>query len=83
MDKLGKGLFWLGFIILIGVIFAYLIIMLAGSVAFATTSAVLSICVIILVGTLLMVMGRGYEHRAARKREAKLTEHTEQETSSK
>lgn len=41
MDTLGKGLFWLGFIVLIGVVFAYLIMMIAGSIAFATTTAVL------------------------------------------
>lgn len=72
MDTLGKALFWLGFIVLIGVVFAYLIIMLAGSVAFATTTAVLSICAVILIGALLMLMGRGYERRAERKRDREL-----------
>ena len=72
MNTLGKGLFWLGFIILIGVVFAYLIMMLAGSIAFATTAAVLSICAVILIGALLMIMGRGYERRAERKRDREL-----------
>ncbi len=74
MDTLGKGLFWLGFIVLIGVVFAYLIMMLAGSIAFATTTAVLSICAVILIGALLMIMGRGYERRAERKRDRALSQ---------
>jgi uncharacterized membrane-anchored protein len=74
MDTLGKGLFWLGFIVLIGVVFAYLIMMIAGSIAFATTTAVLSICAVILIGALLMIMGRGYERRAERKRDRELSQ---------
>ena len=66
MEVLGKALFWIGFIILMGVVTAYLIIMLAGSVAFATTTAMLSICALILIGALVMLMGRSYERRAER-----------------
>ncbi|MCM1164244.1 MAG: hypothetical protein NC339_08360 [Muribaculaceae bacterium] len=73
MDTLGKGLFWLGFIVLIGVVFAYLIIIMAGSIALATTTTVLSISAVILIGALLMLMGRSYERRAERKREAKIS----------
>lgn len=72
MKSLGKFFFWLGFIILIGVVMAYLIIMFVGSVAFATTSAALSICVIIAVGALLMLMGRNYERRGYQDDERKL-----------
>lgn len=73
MSTLGKGIFWLGFIILIGVVFAFLIILLAGSIALATTTTMLSICAVILIGALLMLMGRAYERRAERKRDAKIS----------
>lgn len=73
MNTFGKFLFWLGFIILMGVVFAYLIIVLIGSVAFATTSAALSICAIIAIGGLLMIMGRSYERRSDRKKICELS----------
>ncbi|WP_289822501.1 hypothetical protein, partial [uncultured Duncaniella sp.] len=60
MKALGKTLFWVGFVALIGVVLAYLIIIVTGAVAFATTATALSICAIILVGSLLMVWGRSY-----------------------
>lgn len=63
MKAIGKALFWIGFIVLMGVVMAYLILMLVGSLAFITTSAMLSICAVILVSGLLMLMGRGYERR--------------------
>ena len=47
MKALGKALFWIGFVALIGVVLAYLIIILSGAVAFATTATALSICAII------------------------------------
>ncbi|MCI9286253.1 MAG: hypothetical protein HFJ91_10825 [Muribaculaceae bacterium] len=67
MKAIGKALFWIGFIVLMGVVMAYLILMLVGSLAFITTSAMLSICAVILVSGLLMLMGRGYERRGERK----------------
>ena len=67
MKALGKTLFWVGFVALIGVVLAYLIIIVTGAVAFATTA--LSICAIILVGSLLMVWGRSYEKSGERKEE--------------
>ncbi|MCH5326307.1 MAG: hypothetical protein J1E29_03775 [Duncaniella sp.] len=74
MDTLGKGLFWLGFIILVGVVFAYLIMIIAGAMAVATTAVMLTICAAILAGALLMLLGRTYERKAARKRELKAME---------
>lgn len=71
MKALGKALFWIGFVALIGVVLAYLIIILSGAVAFATTATALSICAIILIGSLLMLMGRSYEKTGERKEEAK------------
>ncbi len=67
MKALGKTLFWVGFVALIGVVLAYLIIIVTGAVAFATTATALSICAIILVGSLLMVWGRSYEKSGERK----------------
>ena len=69
MKALGKTLFWVGFVALIGVVLAYLIIIVTGAVAFATTATALSICAIILVGSLLMVWGRSYEKSVERKEE--------------
>ncbi len=71
MKALGKALFWIGFVALIGVVLAYLIIILTGAVAFATTATALSICAIILIGSLLMLMGRSYEKSGERKEEMK------------
>ena len=71
MKALGKTLFWIGFVALIGVVFAYLIIIVTGAVAFATTATALSICAIILIGSLLMVWGRSYEKSGERKAELK------------
>ncbi|MCI9172246.1 hypothetical protein [uncultured Duncaniella sp.] len=69
MKAIGKALFWIGFVALIGVVLAYLIIILSGAVAFATTATALSICAIILIGSLLMLMGRSYEKSGERKEE--------------
>lgn len=71
MKALGKALFWVGFVALIGVVIAYLIIILTGAVAFATTATALSICAIILIGSLLMLMGRSYEKSGEKKDELK------------
>ena len=71
MKALGKALFWIGFVALIGVVLAYLIIILTGAVAFATTATALSICAISLIGSLLMLMGRSYEKSGERKEEMK------------
>lgn len=67
MKGLGKVLFWFGFIILIGIVMAYLILLLAGALAYVTASAILILCGVILAGTLLMLLGRAYERRGERK----------------
>ncbi len=71
MKSLGKFLFWIGFIVLIGVVMAYLIIMLAGALAFVTTSSVLILCGVIFVGSILMLIGRTYERRGEHKEEGR------------
>lgn len=67
MKGLGKVLFWFGFIVLIGIVMAYLILLLAGALAYVTASAILILCGVILGGTLLMLLGRAYERRGERK----------------
>ena len=71
MKALGKVLFWIGFAALIGVVLAYLIIIISGVLAFATTTTALSICAIILIGALLMLLGRYYEKSGFRRDEEK------------
>lgn len=71
MKSFGKALFWIGFIVLIGVVMAYLIITIAGALAFVTTTSVLTLCAAILIGAILMLIGRGYERRGERKAEEK------------
>ncbi len=77
MKSFGKGLFWLGFILLMGVVIAYLIMMLAGALAIATWVTTLTISGIILVSGLFMLIGRSYERRGElkhyEKREAQAT----------
>ncbi len=72
MKAFGKVLFWIGFVALIGVVLAYLIIIISGAIAFATTTTALSICAIILIGALLMLAGRYYERSGVRKDEQRL-----------
>ncbi|MDE5752425.1 MAG: hypothetical protein K2H88_07295 [Duncaniella sp.] len=77
MKSLGKALFWIGFIVLIGVVMAYLIIMLAGALAFVTTTSVLTLCAAILIGAIFMLTGRSYERKGERKEEARRVRETE------
>ena len=56
MKSFGKGLFWFGFILLMGVVVANLIMLM------------LTIRGVIFVGGILMLIGRGYERRSEAKR---------------
>ncbi|MCC8037115.1 MAG: hypothetical protein LIP02_03130 [Bacteroidales bacterium] len=47
---------------MIGIVIAYLVLMLCGAAVFATWVAALSLCGIVLIGGLLMLIGRNYEH---------------------
>lgn len=71
MKTLGKALFWIGFVALIGIVLAYLLIIFSGALVYTTTTTALTICAIILVGSLLMLMGRSYEKSGERKEELK------------
>lgn len=59
--KTGKTLFWIGFVITLGVIIAYLIMMIVEVPAFTGWIASLSLCGMVLVGSVMMLMGRSIE----------------------
>lgn len=67
MKSFGKGMFWIGFILLMGVVIAYMITMFAGVVAFASWVTALTFCGLILVGGLFMLIGRTYERKGEMK----------------
>ncbi|WP_297070726.1 hypothetical protein [uncultured Duncaniella sp.] len=77
MKSFGKGLFWIGFILLMGVVIAYMIIMFAGIVAFTTWTTSITICAIIIVSGLLMLVGRTYERKGEEKHQMKELENAE------
>lgn len=62
--KTGKTIFWTGFIIAIGIIIAYLLTMIIGVAAFAGWIVSLSLCGIVMVGAVLMIIGRAIEKRS-------------------
>lgn len=82
MKSFGKGLFWIGFILLMGVVIGYLITMLAGVVAFASWVTALTFCGLILVGGIFMLIGRAYERKGEIKRQMKDLEAAERNFSS-
>lgn len=71
MKALGKTLFWIGFVAIIAVVLACLLIIANGPIAFATIATPLSVCAVILVSALLMLLGRTYEKSGLRRDEAK------------
>lgn len=64
MRNSGKTLFWIGFLITIGIIIAYIILMIIDVTVFTTWVTSLSLCGIVLVGSILMLVGRQMERRA-------------------
>lgn len=67
MKAFGKGLFWIGFILLMGVVVAYLILMAAGALKTATWVTDLTIIGAVLLGGLLMLLGRASERKGETK----------------
>lgn len=63
--KTGKTLFWVGLCVNVGVIITYLILMIIGVDAFASWIVSLSLCGIVLVGSVLMLLGRSLEKHSA------------------
>lgn len=61
MNKTGRSLFWAGFILTIAVVVGFIIMMLIGVAPFTTWVSALTLCGLVLVGALLMYLGRAFE----------------------
>ncbi len=61
MKSFGKGLFWIGFILLMGVVIAYMITMFVGVVALASWTTAVTFGALIIVGGIFMLIGRASE----------------------
>ena len=68
MKSFGKGLFWIGFILLMGVVIAYMITMFVGVVAIASWTTAVTFGALIIVGGIFMLIGRASERRGEMKR---------------
>lgn len=67
MKSFGKGLFWIGFILLMGVVIAYMITMFVGVIALASWTTAVTFGALIIVGGLFMLLGRVYERKGEMK----------------
>lgn len=59
--KYGALLFWIGFILNIGIIIAYIILAIIDVTCFTTWITSLALCGFVLVGAILMLIGRTIE----------------------
>lgn len=59
--KYGALLFWIGFILNIGIIIAYIILAIIDVACFTTWITSLTLCGFVLVGAILMLIGRTIE----------------------
>ncbi|MBJ2195925.1 MAG: hypothetical protein JFT11_09225 [Muribaculaceae bacterium] len=64
MGITGKYIFWTGFILTIGIVMAYIIIMIIDVTCFTSWITSLSLCGIVLLGSILMLIGRAIERRS-------------------
>ncbi|MDO4319597.1 MAG: hypothetical protein Q4C34_03380 [Bacteroidales bacterium] len=64
MKDLGKTLFWLGFSLIIGIVLAYIIVMIIDVTCLGTWVTAISVLGITLIGGLLMLFGRDLERKA-------------------
>lgn len=62
--KLGKILFWVGFAITISIVIAYIILMIIDVTSFTTWFISLLLCGVVLVGAILMLIGRTLEQKS-------------------
>lgn len=60
-NKTGRSLFWAGFILTVAVVAGFIVMMLIGVAPFTTWVSALTLCGLVLVGTLLMYLGRAFE----------------------
>ncbi len=61
MNKTGRSLFWAGFILTIAVVAVFIVMMIIGVAPFTTWVSALTLCGLVLVGALLMYLGRAFE----------------------
>lgn len=64
MRKTGKSIFWTGFILTITIVIAYITILIIDVTCFTSWVATLTMCGLVLLGSILMLMGRAMERRA-------------------
>lgn len=64
MKDLGKTLFWVGVCLIIGIVLAYIIVMIVDVACLGTWITAISVMGITLIGGALMVIGRELERRA-------------------
>lgn len=64
MGITGKYIFWTGFILTIGIVMSYIIIMIIDVTCFTSWITSLSLCGIVLLGSILMLIGRAIERRS-------------------
>ena len=64
MRKTGTFLFWLGFALIMGIVGAYLIMTYVGTAWFTAWVTSLTVCGIVIVGAVMMVIGRALERKS-------------------
>lgn len=64
MKDFGKTLFWVGFCLVIGIVLAYIIVMIIDVTCLGTWVTAISVLGITLIGALLMFLGRNLERRS-------------------
>lgn len=64
MSRTGKSLFWAGFVITIGIVTGYIITLVIDVTCFTAWITSLTLCGGVLVGSVLMLIGRAIERRS-------------------
>lgn len=64
MKRLGTILFWAGFIITICIIVFFIVMLLINVTTYASWFASLFLCGMVLLGSVLMLIGRGIERKS-------------------
>lgn len=63
MGITGKSIFWTGFILTIAIVITYIIILIIDVTCFTTWVTSLTLCGVVLLGSILMLIGRAIERR--------------------
>ena len=64
MNKMGRSIFWIVFTITVCVVIAYIVMMLIYITTFASWIASLILCGTVLLGSVLMLIGRSIERKS-------------------